>query len=328
VNSAYAALLALPPEELYGRRLDEVLEPSMWTLVHPQLASALRGESVHCEMTLPNQQKTMMASYTPEFGADGQVNGVAALLVDITERKKIEAALVRAEKFAATGRLAATIAHEINNPLESLTNLLYLLQHDDSLPEHARAHLRVADKELARVSDLTRQTLSFYRPQRACIRLDISVLLGEVLSLYAERLHRKHIKTNIEDESVTVAWIEGELRQIFSNIIANAIDALPAGGRLHIRITANAGRAMIEFSDNGTGIREEDLPHIFDPFFTTKEVYGTGLGLWVTRELLEKHGGTIAVSSSISPETRGTTVLVMLPVVEQRMPVTQSMRVS
>lgn len=215
----------------------------------------------------------------------------------LEERARTEAALVKTERLATAGRLAATIAHEINNPLEAVTNLIYLAR---SAPGgEARRYLQMVEEELSRIAHITKMTLGFYRDSGAPTPVDLAELVREVLALYEAKLHAKKIRVHTELEyPQQVFGSKGELRQVIANLVANAIDVLPPGGALTVSAADSDGSAQLRVSDNGHGIPAENLARIFEPFFTTKAELGTGLGLWVSRQIVEKHGGTITVESS------------------------------
>jgi signal transduction histidine kinase len=231
-------------------------------------------------------------------------------------------ALLRSEKLAVTGRLAASIAHEINNPLEAITNLLFLMRNEDLSP-HLRALLGDAEQELARVTEITKQTLHFYREPAQPIATEVASVLDSVLKLYQSRLIRAAVTVNREIllDAATVLSTPGELRQVFANLIGNAIDAMRHGGQLRLRISGycvhGANRVRISIADSGTGIPPEVLPNIFEPFVTTKGETGTGLGLWVTSEIIKKNGWAIRVRSSRCSNHSGTAFLISIPSLTQ-----------
>ncbi len=243
---------------------------------------------------------------------------------DITERKQAEEALLQSEKLASVGRMAATIAHEINNPLEAVVNSLYLALQDHSLSDAARGHLRVADEQLGRVVQLTKQTLGFYRETRARTVVKVPALIDDVLSFFGRKLNEKHIVVHkrYDAENGIAPGTTGELRQVLANLIANSIDALPADGHLHVRVArchvAADPMVRITVADSGHGISTEHVGRIFEPFFTTKEKVGTGLGLWITREIVQRHGGRVVVRTR--PGT-GTVFCIYLPAAEAAMAV-------
>jgi PAS domain S-box-containing protein len=233
----------------------------------------------------------------------GKVCAWRGVTVDITERKLAEAALLRAEKLAAMGRLASTVAHEINNPLESVTNLLYLARAEDHLPERASTYLSTAESELGRLSNITRLTLGFVRTSGRVGDTPIATVVDEVLSIFEHRIAAKRIKLQRHYAAdVYVHIAPHELRQIATNLIANAIDAVSStNATIAVHICNEDGKAFLLIDDNGTGIEPTHLARIFEPFFSTKEEVGTGIGLWVTRELVEKNGGRISVESCNDP---------------------------
>lgn len=233
-----------------------------------------------------------------------QVGLVGAVFTDATDRKLSEGVLRRTEKLAATGRLAASIAHEINNPLEAVTNLLYLLR-QQPLDDEALNYADMAQREVARVSQITQQTLRFYRQSSKPALTSPAELLDSVLGLYQGRLSsaRVDVVRNYRDRVELLAF-SGEMRQMFANLIGNALDAMPKGGRLtlSVRVSRRWDRpevrgVRIMVADTGSGMTRSIRKRIFDAFFTTKETTGTGLGLWISSEIIDKHQGTVRVRS-------------------------------
>jgi PAS domain S-box-containing protein len=226
---------------------------------------------------------------------------MTGVIMDVSDRKRTEAALVRSEKLASVGRMAATMAHEINNPLEAVTNALFLISCDESLPPQTRANVDLAERELTRVAHMTRQTLGFYREGSRAGAVNLSDLVDEVVGLCSRKLTSRYItleRTYRGDCSMK--GIQGELRQVISNLMANSIDAVPSHGTIHVRVSSFHVRhyaLRMTVADTGCGVKREDVHAIFDAFFTTKKDLGTGLGLWVTRQIVEKHRGVIKVRS-------------------------------
>jgi signal transduction histidine kinase len=237
---------------------------------------------------------------------------LAAPVAAAIERHRADEALRNSERLATAGRLAATIAHEINNPLEAVTNLAFLARSVCQEPQTLE-YLNELDRELTRVSQITRQTLGFYRDSGMASALDAGVIVLELLHIYEQRIRNKAIDVSVSCEAAPVYAVSGEVRQVLTNIILNAIDALTDGGRITVSASSRGDQTEIAISDNGSGIPPEHLDRIFEPFFTTKQQVGTGLGLWVTRQLLEKNRGSITVSSSVNPDDHGTAVTVVLP---------------
>jgi len=237
--------------------------------------------------------------------------------------KKAEEALLGSEKLASAGRMAAVLAHEINNPLDAVMNLLYLAQTPGETPSAIRRYLEMADGELKRVAHITRQTLGFYRESPEPTTFLVVTLLNSVLDLLqAKRASTQVIMEKQCDDLLQITAFFGELRQVISNLMLNSLDALGEGGRVTLRASRSrnplggSSRIRITIADNGHGIRAEALPKIFEPFFTTKGSTGNGLGLWVCKQIIEKHGGSIRARSRTC-EPQGTTFSIVLPVPAQ-----------
>lgn len=237
------------------------------------------------------------------------------------ERRTAEDQLREAEKLAVTGRLAATLAHEVNNPLEAVTNILYLLDHDPGLTKQSKDFLALAHEELSRVSHITRQTLAFYREPVAPAVIRPAELIRQIVAIFEPKIQSKRLRTTVSDNFESeITFYPGELKQIVTNLLSNAIDATEQGGIIRLRVRGGRswldgrdGGFRITVSDNGSGISSTDLPQLFQPFFTTKGQKGTGLGLWVTQGLITKHGGMLRLRTSTKGSRRGTTFSVFLP---------------
>jgi signal transduction histidine kinase len=229
---------------------------------------------------------------------------VGAVIVDATERKLSEELLRRTEKLAATGQLAASIAHEINNPLEAVTNLLYLLD-QQPLDEESRHYTDMAQEEIARVSQITQQTLRFYRQSSSPTLIQPAEILDSVLDLHHGRSNAAKVQTiRRYRDGVELYAFSGEMRQLFANFVGNALDAMPNGGKIYLSVRASQAwyqpevtGVRITIADTGSGMTEAVRRRIFEPFFTTKEITGTGLGLWISSEIIAKHQGTVRVRS-------------------------------
>jgi PAS domain S-box-containing protein len=247
-----------------------------------------------------------------EYSGPGEPVRMSGMCMDISSRKRTEEALRRTEKLAAAGRLAATIAHEINNPLEAVTNLIYLAKLEDP-PASCQQVLDMADRELQRIGHITRRTLGFYREDSSPVQLDVSEILRSVIDILEGKLESRRVSVRIEADNPVYAYgVAGELRQVFANLIANAVDASPAGSQIRIRLKQAGKRAQVTIADQGSGIREDVRAQIFEPFFTTKKDVGTGLGLWVSKQILEKHCGQIRFRSQTGPGKSGTVFLVQI----------------
>jgi len=247
-------------------------------------------------------------------------DGVAVCFSDITERKQAEEALLRAEHLVASGRMAAILAHEINNPLQGVSNLLHLLEAQETTGENRKQLTRTASQELERVAHIVRQSLSFYRSDSRPTPVRLHELLDNLLDLYAQRIEKAGIivRRDYEAADPVIAML-GELQQVFSNMLINAIDALPNGGLIRLSVCPSihwkdgTRGVRVVIADTGPGVPPEHRRRLFEPFFTTKAENGTGLGLWVSRGIVQKHGGSIRLRSSTRPGASGTLISVFLP---------------
>jgi signal transduction histidine kinase len=248
------------------------------------------------------------------------LEGILIVFRDVTDQKRTHAALMQTEKLAAVGRLAASIAHEINNPLESVTNLLYLVRLTND-PDEAREYLELAERELRRVSAISNQTLRFYRQSTNARPVTCEDLFESVLSIHQGRLVNSNVTVEKRKQATElVECFDGEIRQVLNNLVGNAVDAMhPGGGRLLVRsrnarhpITGEAGLALT-VADTGSGIPEPIQKKVFGAFYTTKGIGGTGLGLWVSKEIVDRHRGTLHFRSSQSVGGNGTVFLLWLP---------------
>jgi PAS domain S-box-containing protein len=261
-------------------------------------------------------------SASPILDQTGTTTGIVLVLRDITMERKTQEALIAHEKLAVAGRLAATIAHEIHNPLDSVSNLLYLMRNGASA-EESKQFMDLAEQELARVTQISRAMLGLYRESKAPVLVDLKEMLQEILLLMERRFADERVVLYVDLPSdVSVDAFPAELRQVFSNLITNAAEAAGPGGEVRVSLAPRPGLssdghkqvagATVTIADNGMGIPAEVQPHLFQPFFTTKGERGTGLGLWVSRGIVTKHGGTIELASDTSEATHGTAVSVFL----------------
>jgi PAS domain S-box-containing protein len=323
-------------ERLFGYTEKEIVGASVLTLIPPDLHSEepiilsklTAGERIeHFEtVRLRKNGERFEASLTisPIRDTSGRVIGASKILRDISGRKKLENSLLQAEKIAATGRMAATIAHEINNPLEGLLNLIYLAKDSASNPKEVISYLTTAENELARVAHIARQTLGFYREVSSPVSVSVADLVRDALTVYSPKLNNSSIKVHSSlGDTRPIRMKKGEIMQVISNLIANAIYAMPEGGKL-TATTREATRrnsdgvfiqgSLLEIQDTGIGIPPENLSKIFEPFYTTRSSIGTGIGLWIAKQFVEGHGGTIDVKSSVDPSSHGTTISLFLPI--------------
>ncbi|MHB1959602.1 MAG: two-component system sensor histidine kinase NtrB [Acidobacteriaceae bacterium] len=315
---------------MYGYTAEEIVGQSILRLVPEELRfeedEILRklraGERLEpfetTRLSKSGQRIEVSLTISPIKDSSGRVIGSSKIARDISARKQMERSLIQAEKLATAGRMAATVAHEINNPLEAVLNLMFLARASCAPESETHGYLETAEAELARVSHIARQTLGFYRDTGRPTEIVVDELLKNVLAVYRSKLNSKNIALRCQFEALRpLKASRGELLQVFSNIIANSIDALGPGGSLYIetREMADAGTAGIQIliQDEGSGIEAEHLARIFEPFFTTKERHGTGIGLWVAKQLVEKHKGRITIASSTEAGHSGTEVLIFLP---------------
>jgi PAS domain S-box-containing protein len=324
-NTGAERLYGWTREEALGQNIHDLLQTSF-----PNSFEAIRSELLQTgrwhgelEHTRKDGTHVLVESWWTLEQTNGKQIAVMEANFDLTLRKQAQRVLIQSEKLASVGRLTATIAHEVNNPLAGAMNALFLASTDPALPDQARDNLRLADHELRRAAHITAQTLVFCRETGSRTRLELPKLIDEVLGVYARKLQDRGItvlrrqrcglcRTNCD---YCLEANSGELRQVISNLLANAIDALQDQGALHIRLSHisfkdSVPKVRLTIADNGCGIRTEHLKRIFEPFFTTKESLGTGLGLWITEQIVCKYAGSIRVRSK--PQ-KGTVFCMSLP---------------
>ena len=318
-------------ERIFGYKAEEIIGQPVTTIIPPELhddeprilGKIRAGERIDHFQTVRlrknGERIDVSLTVSPVRDRRGNIIGAAKIARDITQQKRLEAALHVSERLASVGRLAATVAHEINNPLEAVTNFIYLAKQQPDLSEKLERYLTYADQELARVAHIAQQTLGFYRDNSQPVPLVIANVVEDVLTVYERKFKYKGL--NIEkriEPGLTICTLHGELKQILSNLVANAIDACREGGRILIRarstkhLRSDSPGIRITVADDGIGIADRHKASVFVPFFTTKTEVGTGLGLWVTRELLQKKGGHIRFRSNDSKPS-GTVMSIYLP---------------
>jgi PAS domain S-box-containing protein len=256
----------------------------------------------------------------PIFDDQGQITGGVVAISDIDQQKRAESALIQSEKLAAVGRLAASISHEINNPLEAITNLLYLLEKIIQEPV-GQGYIATAQQELSRVSQIVTHTLRFHRQSTRPRAITTEELLEPTLGLYRGRLTNSNIDLHLQHRGAgALVCYEGDIRQVLSNLIGNAIDSMRAGGRLVVRTSKSrlwstgVRGIRISIADTGQGIPHQVLQHIFEAFYTTKGINGTGLGLWISLGIVAKHHGRLQVRSKAEGSRTGTVFSLFLPI--------------
>jgi signal transduction histidine kinase len=257
---------------------------------------------------------------SPIQDSSGEIVGASEIARNITGQKQAEKSQRVAEKLAAAGRLASSIAHDINNPLAALTNLLFLVE-SETVSEEGKQYLTTAQRELLRLAQIAAQALGFYRNYRDPVWLSITTIVDDALALHYDRISTSGIAVSRSDDSAAqVCCQPGELQQVMVNLIGNALDAMPHGGRLQLRVrrTTNWGTnrqgIRITVADNGGGMSAETHRHLFEPFYTTKQGTGTGLGLWVCADIVSRYEGRIVTRSNDAPGHSGSVFMLFLPV--------------
>ena len=309
VNNFLATGMRIELTTFLGQTAAELFGASEAKTVESRLAAVFEGARAVDTFELQvtdgkGDTRSWLVNLYPVKSGQQEIRWVGAVMIDTTERRRSEETLRRTEKLAAAGQLAASIAHEINNPLEAVTNLLFLLRTQVPRDSEAMRFTEMAQHELARVSEIAQQTLRFYRPSTSPSVANVAEILDSILTLHSGRIHtlRVDVLRRYRDH-VDLFCLSGALRQVFANLITNALDALNGGGRLLVRAgrshcwkTGSPGVRVV-VADTGTGISDEVRARIFEPFFTTKLATGTGLGLWVTHDIMDKHKGSIEVRS-------------------------------
>ncbi len=325
-NAAAETIFRVPASEAVGEKLDRFI-PQRFRDIHRTLVSQF-GKTGTTTRTMYSPAALFgLRADGHEFPIEATISQITVsgkklftvILRDVTQRKQAEAALIRSEKLASLGRLAATVAHEINNPLEAVSNALYLAKQNQALNHDTRAYLQMAGAELTRAAQITKQTLGFSRGRGTVTRFRPTEVLESVLALFERKLRNKEVVC--EQDYMTdseISGVENEIRQVFWNLLNNSLEAVPPNGCISVRVSPNL-RALdlpgvrITVADNGHGIAADHIPHLFEPFFTTKDT-GNGLGLWVVSEIVNKHGGSIRVRSRAAPrEPTGTIFSIFLP---------------
>jgi PAS domain S-box-containing protein len=319
-NNSATRLFGYTAEEMIGTPILRLIPEHLHSDEKTIIESIRAGRSVeHFEtVRLAKDGRLMDVSLTvsPIKDANGQIIGASKILRDVSGRKRLEQSLLQAEKIAATGRMAATIAHEINNPLEAVINLLFLLR-SKVTDEEGINYLATAEKELERVAHIAKQTLGYYREHASARLTSLETITEHVLTIYEPRCTAAGITIRrLLSASRKVLLRRGEMMQVISNLVVNAIYAMPTGGTLSVSVCdteSPVDGVELTVTDTGVGIASHVLPKVFDAFFTTRATVGTGIGLFVAKQFVEGHGGQITIDSVVEPERRGTLVRVFLP---------------
>ena len=323
-NDGARRMFGYSSKEMIGQPILRLIPTELYYEEEEILRKLRAGERVdHYETRRTRKDGSSIevsVTISPIKDESGRVIGASKIARDISDRKRMERLLVQAEKIAATGRMAAAVAHEINNPLEAVMNLIYLARQNTPASSQAHQYLTTADEELGRVSHIARQTLGYYRDTSSPTEVHLHDLIENVLAIYRSRLLAWEVSVDTQFNDLQKILVSrGEFIQVFSNLITNAIDAMASGGSLHLSartlMSATGDGIQVVIRDTGSGIRQEYLEKIFEPFFTTKGDLGTGIGLWVTKQLIEKRGGRIWVASNTDPGKSGTAVTLFVPFV-------------
>lgn len=318
-GTGFLEMHGLSPEE--GTNFEKVISsvhPDDRAKVLEELHSAVRGQreyDVQFRVVWKNGIVRNIAARAIAVKDElGKPRALVGFTIDITNRLMIENALIRSEKLAAAGRLAASIAHEINNPLASIVNVVYLAKREKD-QEKLREFLEMADRELLRIAAVTRQTLRFYQDSNRPSRFDLHTAIEEVVQLYSKQIHESGVQVSIEfrtKHTELEGW-SGEIKQVISNLLLNALHATKPQKRVILRLKKTQSGFQLTLADRGSGVAKEQRNRIFEPFYSTKKETGTGLGLWVTQQIVSKHGGWIRMKSRISRSGSGTVFTVFLP---------------
>jgi len=327
LNERQAEIVGLPREKILGRTLTEIAPIEGLHEMFEQVAAGhpIRNQPLEGELpSRPGEHRFWNVNYFPVYNSDGTIQAITAASLEITNQKKAENALIQSEKLAAVGRLASSISHEINNPLEAITNLLYLIHLSDELPQSIRGYVETAQSELSRVCQIATQTLRFHRQAVRATSVSAAELVDAVLNLYQGRLANSNIHVEATYATSTkIVCFENDIRQVLNNLIANAIDAMRKGGRLLVRAhdatVYSPGDAQprqgirITIADTGHGMSPSVRNRVFEPFYTTKDLNGTGLGLWISAGIVARHQGHLTFRTSEHAVRHGTIFSLFLP---------------
>jgi PAS domain S-box-containing protein len=321
VNRTHELWLGLPANRLLGRTVSQVLGEAYWHSTRPARDAAHRGVTSSSETICPTiyGDRRVIATYAPDIDEAGDLRGFAVMVVDVEDQRRAEAALRQSEKLAAVGRHSSSIAHEINNPVDAAMNLVYLAR-EQVRDEEVKSLLEIADGELKRVATIVNETLRFQKRSSHSELILLADLFRSVLVLHSRRIRDNRITVDRRDRATEpFECFEGEVRQVLNNLVANALDAMLPGGRLTLRSRPatewKSGRrgVALTIADDGKGMDESTSARVFEAFFTTKGFGGTGLGLWISAEILGRLGGKLHVRSSTSAQHHGSIFVIFLP---------------
>ena len=321
-NKAAHRMFGYSPEDMIGQPILLLIPKELYYEEEEILRKLRAGERIeHYETRRKKKNGELFqvsVTISPIIDPSGKVIGASKIARDISDKKRVEQLLIQSEKLAATGRMAAAIAHEINNPLESLINVIFLARQHSAPDSRVTQLLITAEQELERVSHIARQTLGYYKDTGSPTNVHFHDLIQNILTVYNSKMMSSDIAVDSRfNDLQKISVSKGEMLQVFSNIIANSIDSMKKGGVLTITTRNEIGGTEegieVVIRDTGTGIEQNNLPRVFEPFFTTKGILGTGIGLWVAKQLVTRRGGQISIASSTTPKNSGTTATVFVP---------------
>ena len=321
INRTYQKWLGQPADRVIGRTIREVLGEDYWSRTKTLREPAEPGLTRSIETTYPtiHGERRVVVTYAPDFDETGLHRGFACMVIDVDEQRRAESALRESERLAAVGRLASSIAHEINNPVDAAMGLVYLAR-ERSQDTDVKGLLQSAEDELKRVANIATETLQLHRQAAGRELILCADLFRSVLTLHSNRLLRRKIQVEQRDRSIEAfPCCEGEIRQVLNNLVANAVDAMMPGGRLVLRSRTGmdwaTGRPgiVLTVADNGSGMDKQTLAHVFEPFYTTKGRNGSGIGLWISTDIVARHQGSMRIRSSSSVVRHGSVFRIFLP---------------
>ena len=309
------------PQQLLGKSLFELFHPDSHALVRQRMERLRQGEPVPLiaeKIVRCDGEVREVAAAAAPF-PDRDELAVQVILRDVTEQKRAEKRWLQSEQLAAVGRMAAAVAHEVNNPLDAIMNAVYLARTSGQLPPPVSAYLDIVDAEVKRVARVMHRALGFYRESTLPAAIAVNELVGSVLDLLRAEIMAKGATVEQQcPDGLALTCVAGELRQVLCNLLANGLDAVDREGVIKVRASncrdrTGQPRVRITVADNGCGIDRAIRARVFEPFFTTKHASNAGLGLWVSQQIVERQGGSLRLHSSTNPPRRGTVVCILLP---------------